>query len=133
MPIPLIYQKFLMKTVQHQFVEFIPDDIKEGILYISIPYATVIHKCACGCGNEVVTPLSPEDWQFTFDGKTVSLYPSIGSRNLMCKSHYWITQNQIEYEKNYHPNSINGSKFLSIKSSKRNQRTRFSKKDKRPR
>jgi len=122
-----------MKTVQHQFVEFIPDDIKEGILYISIPYATVIHKCACGCGNEVVTPLSPEDWQFTFDGKTVSLYPSIGSRNLMCKSHYWITQNQIEYEKNYHPNSINGSKFLSIKSSKRNQRTRFSKKDKRPR
>jgi len=122
-----------MKTVQHQFVEFIPDDIQEGILYISIPYATVIHKCACGCGNEVVTPLSPEDWQFTFDGKTVSLYPSIGSRNLMCKSHYWITQNQIEYEKNYHPNSINGSKFLSIKSSKRNQRTRFSKKDKRPR
>ena len=101
-----------MKTVQHQFVEFIPDDIQEGILYISIPYATVIHKCACGCGNEVVTPLSPEDWQFTFDGKTVSLYPSIGSRNLMCKSHYWITQNQIEYEKNYHPNSINGSKFL---------------------
>jgi hypothetical protein len=122
-----------MKTVQHQFVEFIPDDIQEGILYISIPYATVIHKCACGCGNEVVTPLSPEDWQFTFDGKTVSLYPSIGSRNLMCKSHYWITQNQIEYEKNYYPNSINGSKFLSIKSSKRNQRTRFSKKDKRPR
>ncbi|MBK7970270.1 MAG: hypothetical protein IPK08_15745 [Bacteroidetes bacterium] len=68
-----------MKTIQHKFVEFIPDVIEGGVLYISIEYCTAIHKCACGCGNEVVTPLSPTDWEITFNGKTVSLDPSIGN------------------------------------------------------
>jgi len=86
-----------MKTVQHQFVEYVPDVIEEGILYISLPYATAIHKCICGCGNEVVTPLSPKDWQLTFDGKAVSLSPSIGNWNFACQSHYWIRNNRIEH------------------------------------
>jgi hypothetical protein len=86
-----------MKTVQHQFVEFIPEAIDEGILYVSIPYATAVHKCVCGCGNEVVTPLSPKDWQLTFNGKAVSLSPSIGNWNFACRSHYWIKNNHIEH------------------------------------
>lgn len=84
-----------MKTIQHKFVEFIPDAIEDGVLYISIEYCTAIHKCVCGCGNEVVTPLSPTDWEITFNGKTVSLSPSIGNWNFACKSHYWIIKNQI--------------------------------------
>ena len=52
--------------IAHRFVEFIPDQIEEGILYISIEYCTAIHKCICGCGNEVVTPLSPTDWELEF-------------------------------------------------------------------
>lgn len=86
-----------MTTIQHKFVEFIPDVIEEGILYVSIEYCTAIHKCVCGCGNEVVTPLSPIDWRLTFDGKTVSLYPSIGNWNFDCQSHYWIKNNRIEH------------------------------------
>jgi hypothetical protein len=85
----------------HRFVEFIPDDIEPGILYISIEYCTAIHRCACGCGNEVVTPLSPTDWELTFDGKTVSLSPSIGNWNFDCKSHYFITQNQVRHVKKW--------------------------------
>ena len=84
-----------MKILQHKFVEFIPDVLEEGILYISIEYCTAIHKCICGCGNEVVTPLSPTDWEITFDGKSISLNPSIGNWNFECKSHYWITKNKI--------------------------------------
>ena len=84
-----------MKTIQHKFVEFIPDVIGEGILYVSIDYCIAIHKCICGCGNEVVTPLSPTDWEITFDGKTISLSPSIGNWNFECKSHYWITKSKI--------------------------------------
>jgi hypothetical protein len=49
--------------MQHKFVEFIPDELDTGVLYISTTYATVVHKCCCGCGNEVVTPLTPNDWQ----------------------------------------------------------------------
>lgn len=83
--------------LQHKFVEFIPDRIEDGILYISIQYCTAIHKCVCGCGNEVVTPLSPTDWKLTFDGKTVSLYPSIGNWNFDCQSHYWIKKSKVEH------------------------------------
>jgi len=85
----------------HKFVEFIPENIEEGILYISIEYCTAVHKCVCGCGNEVVTPLSPTDWELTFNGKTVSLSPSIGNWNFECKSHYWIKKNNIHFARRW--------------------------------
>ncbi len=84
-----------MKTIKHRFVEFIPEALENGILYISVEYATALHKCACGCGREVVTPLSPKDWKMIFDGKTVSLYPSIGNWQFPCRSHYWIENSKI--------------------------------------
>jgi len=58
-------------------------------------YATAIHRCCCGCGNEVVTPLSPVGWFLTFDGDSISLDPSIGNWNFPCRSHYWITRNKV--------------------------------------
>ena len=85
-----------MKTIQHKFVEFIPDLLEEDILYISIEYRTAIHKCICGCGNEVVTPLSPHDWELAFNGQSVSLSPSIGNWSFACRSHYWITKSWIK-------------------------------------
>ena len=36
---------------------FMPDTIKDSILYISLDYGTVIHHCACRCDNEVNPPL----------------------------------------------------------------------------
>jgi len=82
-------------SLTHEFVEFIPAQIQEGKLYISIPYATVTHKCCCGCRKEVVTPLSPTDWKLIFDGQSVSLDPSIGNWSFDCKSHYWIRRNRV--------------------------------------
>lgn len=86
-----------MKTLSHKFVTFMPDHLEDGVLYISMEYATAIHKCCCGCGNEVVTPLSPTDWKLTFDGETISLYPSIGNWNFKCQSHYWIKNSEVEW------------------------------------
>ncbi len=83
--------------IQHRFVEHIPSTLEEGVLYVSIPFATAIHRCACGCGNQVVTPLSPVDWRLIFDGQTASLQPSIGNWNFPCKSHYWITRNTVRW------------------------------------
>jgi len=85
------------KIFQFEFVENIPRPVEQGILYISMPYATAIHSCACGCGYEVVTKLSPQRWQLIFDGETISLYPSIGNWDLPCRSHYWITNSQIHW------------------------------------
>lgn len=84
-------------TLRHQFVEFIPEILEEGVIYVSIQYATVSHTCCCGCGKEVVTPLSPTDWKLIFDGKTVSLEPSIGNWGFACQSHYWIKRNQVQW------------------------------------
>jgi len=83
-----------MKT-KHEFVDTIPDNLEEKTLYISIRYATAVHKCMCGCGSEVVTPLSPQDWELTYNGESISLYPSIGNWSLPCKSHYWIKYNKV--------------------------------------
>jgi hypothetical protein len=82
-------------TLQHKFVEFVPDILEDGVLYISVLHCSAIHKCVCGCGNEVVTPITPTDWQLSFNGKTVSLKPSIGNWQFECRSHYWITNNVI--------------------------------------
>jgi len=82
-------------TLAVEFVEWIPEELKAETLYISTTYGTAVHKCCCGCGREVVTPLSPTDWQLIFDGKSVSLYPSIGSWGLPCQSHYFITRNIV--------------------------------------
>ena len=92
--------------MQHRFVEIIPDAVEDGVLYISLKYCTAIHKCACGCGNEVVTPISPMDWKLIFDGKTVSLSPSIGNWSFNCQSHYWIKRNEIVYAREWDKEEI---------------------------
>ena len=74
--------------LQHRFVPHIPEKLEPKVLYISMEYATAAHSCCCGCGEEVVTPLTPTDWRMTFDGETISLSPSIGNWNLRCRSHY---------------------------------------------
>lgn len=84
-----------VKKITPVYVEFIPETVEEGKLYISEVYQTAIHKCCCGCGEEVVTPLSPVDWQLKKNMNRVSLRPSIGNWNYRCKSHYFITNNRV--------------------------------------
>lgn len=86
-----------LAAVEPEFIQFIPADLAEGKLYISMFYATTMHLCACGCGNRVVVPLSPAEWQLYFDGESVSLTPSIGNWEYPCRSHYWIKANKIRW------------------------------------
>ena len=81
-----------------QFVDSVPmpEAMQPGALYISIKYDSASHRCACGCGLEVVTPLSRSGWTLHYDG-TVSLTPSIGNQEIRCRSHYWIRNNQIQW------------------------------------
>jgi hypothetical protein len=82
-----------------EFVDEIPADIEEGRLYISIRYRTASHLCACGCGLRVVTPIKPPKWHLTYDGETVSLWPSVGRWQLPCRSHYVIRKNRVVWSK----------------------------------
>jgi hypothetical protein len=87
--------------IEHEFVELIPEEIREATLYISIPYATATHLCLCGCGQRVITPLTPTDWRLVFDGETVSLEPSIGNWSFKCQSHYIIRRSRVIWAKGF--------------------------------
>ena len=106
----------------HKFVKSVPDTLESGVIYVSVEYATVIHKCCCGCGNEVVTPLSPTDWKLTFDGKSISLYPSIGNWSFKCQSHYWIKNNKVEWSPKWDKTEIAANRKDDTKTKKINSK-----------
>ena len=94
------------KIIRYEFVDLIPDVVEEGVLYISIPYATATHKCACGCGEIIVTPIKPTDWAITWNGEAISINPSIGNWSLPCQSHYWIEENKIIWSRKWDDSEI---------------------------
>ncbi len=93
-------------TLKHEFVHHIPEVLEEGVLYVSIEFATAMHRCFCGCGAEVATPFAPTQWKVIFDGETISLYPSVGNWSYECKSHYWIDRNRIIWARRWSTDEI---------------------------
>lgn len=79
-----------------EFVDEIPEEISEGYLYLCLQYNAVVHKCACGCGEIISTPLDKKHgWIMQYDGETVTLSPSVGNGSYKCRSHYFIRENNI--------------------------------------
>lgn len=89
--------------LEHRFVETMPkrEQLKEGVLYVSIAFDLAVHLCACGCREKVVTPFSPAEWSLAYNGESVTLQPSIGNWSFDCRSHYWITRNRITWGKRF--------------------------------
>jgi hypothetical protein len=83
-----------------EFVTSFPRQLEPGRLYVSVRFSTAAHLCACGCGREVITPLSPAQWVLTFDG-TVTIRPSIGNWALPCQSHYLIDHGEIKWARSF--------------------------------
>ena len=87
--------------LSHRFVDHMPSKLEDGIVYVSLKFGIASHNCCCGCGNEVVTNLSPNGWSLIYDGQTVSLYPSVGNWNFKCKSHYWIRNDSVQWAESW--------------------------------
>src|SRR5579859_1479051 len=85
------------RRIRHEFVDLAPKLLEEGVLYVSVEYGSAVHKCFCGCGIKVATPFTPTDWKLTFDGDTVSLWPSVGNWDLPCRSHYVIERDVVHW------------------------------------
>jgi hypothetical protein len=83
------------KSLDHRFVEHFPETLEPGVLYVSLEFGSAAHSCCCGCGEEVVTPLTPTDWNITYDGETITLHPSVGSWTLPCRSHYVVRRGRV--------------------------------------
>jgi Family of unknown function (DUF6527) len=78
-------------------VIYLPKELSQGILYVSNEYAVAGHLCACGCGVKVITPLGSAEWTYSERNGHPTLYPSIGSWQMPCRSHYFITEGQIQW------------------------------------
>jgi hypothetical protein len=85
------------QRLHHRFVEFVPEQLEPRTLYISMDYGTVVHSCLCGCGQRVITPLTPTDWHLTYDGETISLSRSVGNWSFPCQSHYVIERSRVHW------------------------------------
>jgi hypothetical protein len=80
---------------KHEEVDSIPERLQPNTLYVTIEGDVAGHLCACGCGREVITPLSPTDWAITFSRHGPTLSPSIGNWGFPCRSHYFIRNGAV--------------------------------------
>jgi hypothetical protein len=84
-----------INVLKPRYVDFIPKELEDGVLYISQRFQTASHRCACGCGTKIVTPFRNAEYTLVVKGDRVSLSPSIGNWNHPCQSHYWIKDNAV--------------------------------------
>lgn len=85
-----------VSNLRTEEVQFIPNQLEEGVIYVSRKFGTAIHLCACGCGVQTVTPFEcPNGWELTAGRNGVTLRPSIGNQQFPCKSHYWVTDGAV--------------------------------------
>lgn len=82
-----------------EVVGSIPEILQAKTLYVTKDGDVAGHLCACGCGREVITPLSPTDWSINFGRRGATLSPSIGNWSFPCRSHYFIWDGVVVWER----------------------------------
>lgn len=103
-----------MTEVTHlrpEFVTSFPTPMKHGVMYVSVDYNSCGHLCACGCRQEVITPLSPAQWTVTYDGENVSMRPSIGNWSLPCRSHYVVDRGKVRRARDFTQSEVAWNRF----------------------
>lgn len=106
-----------------RFVDEIPETLDSGRVYVSLEHATMVHLCACGCGHEVVLPLTPLDWRLTWDGERISVSPSVGSWSLPCRSHYVIGEGRVRWAGDWSDEEIEAGRRRDLKAKARRHAT----------
>jgi hypothetical protein len=84
-----------IERLETVFVDSIPETLEDGILYVSEECRVALHNCACGCGEEVSTPLVRTEYHLAMEGGAASIWPSIGNHDFACASHYVIKRGKI--------------------------------------
>lgn len=93
-------------SIEPLFVDRIPKNLEDGVFYVSLKYGTAAHKCCCGCGTKIITPIKPGRWSLEQNGNVISLFPSVGNWSAGCQSHYWIEDNRVLWARKYSQNEI---------------------------
>jgi hypothetical protein len=83
--------------IKYEFVESAPETLQPGTMYVSTRYRAIVHLCLCGCGEKVLLNLDPTAWRFTFDGRSLSIWASVGNVGIPCRSHYMVESSQVRW------------------------------------
>jgi len=86
-----------INEVTYAFVDSAPEQLEPGKLYVSTKYRAIVHLCLCGCNEKVLLKLDPDEWSFTFDGRTISVHDSVGNVGLPCRSHYIVRRSRVDW------------------------------------
>ena len=92
---------------KHEFVEFIPeraareDDLRLDRICDGVAHVRLRLRKQGGHAAEARRTGSS-----SFDGKTVSLHPSIGNWGFPCRSHYWIRNNKVQWAEQWSQDRI---------------------------
>ena len=81
--------------IKLQRVQYMPKDLKPGVLYVSEQFGAAVHLCACGCGSKIRTPIGPTEWSVEETDVGPTLHPSVGNWQQACQAHYLITCGEI--------------------------------------
>ncbi|KRB42047.1 DUF6527 family protein [Phenylobacterium sp. Root700] len=84
-----------VERLEARIVSAAPDQLEDGVLYVSPEDRVALHACCCGCGEEVVTPLGDTEYSIDLSEKGVSIWPSIGNHDYQCGSHYIIEGGRV--------------------------------------
>ena len=87
-------------------VQYMPQHLDLGVLYVAEQFGAAAHLCPCGCGTKVRTPLGPTEWALEETAAGPSLSPSVGNWQHPCQSHYWITGGEVVWAKQWTPEEI---------------------------
>lgn len=93
-------------------VQYMPKELKPGILYVSEEFGAAAHLCACGCGSKIRTPLGPTEWAIEETDRGPTLRPSVGNWQQVCQSHYWIYRGEIKWADKWTPEQIAAGRRL---------------------
>lgn len=88
-----------------------PDEFESDKLYYSEECEVAGHLCACGCGNEVITPITSTEWTISDSSNFPSLSPSIGNWQLPCRSHYWIRNGYVNWSGDWSKEQIEAGRI----------------------
>jgi hypothetical protein len=89
-----------------QRVQYMPKELKPGVLYVSEEFGIAAHLCACGCGAKIRTPLGPTEWTVDDSDDGPTLWPSVGNWQQPCQSHYVIERGEIKWAGRWTPEQI---------------------------
>lgn len=92
--------------IELQRVQYMPRELKPGVLYVSEEFSTAAHLCACGCGSKIRTPLGPTEWALEETDNGPTLHPSIGNWQQACQSHYLIRRGEVVWASKWTPEQI---------------------------